>query len=509
MSVPVKGGGGGGVKPNKPTPAPAAKPTAVAPPTPAIGGGAGALDPTVVYALLRQAGATAQEATILTAIAAGESGWRADAHNPKPPDNSYGLFQINMLNTPGKPMGTNRLKQWGLTSNEQLFDPLTNAKAAVSILRGQGLTAWSVYTNDSYKNYLPAAQTAATTAEPNYAQIAAAAPTTTNADGTTTMTAQATTAATPFFGEPGAVASAKLAPGATPEQIEQYIRLNFPQAAGFLDIPEVRTVLIKAAKEQYTPTQLEGAMQATAWWRTNGVAARNYFGLKGTDPKQLEENIVAKQAEMKPMIDQLGLNLGGPEGQRKWAEDAIKYGWSDQQLKDKLANQLTKKAGQPGGLAEGTTPANTADGLIAQGKQYLVPISRADAENWAIRMMNGSASQESFQSWLTGLAKARYASQPDILAAIEGGMTPSAYFTGHKNQVADILEVDPDQIDLLDRKWSWMIETVDKNGNRRAPTLGEVQQLARDRPEFAGTRSYKETSAGYALEMSKFIGASA
>jgi hypothetical protein len=87
---------------------------------------------------------------VMAAIAMAESGGNPRAHNPIPPDNSYGLWQINMLGS----MGAARRKQYGISSNDALFNPAVNAKAAASILKSQGLSAWSTYTNGAYKKYM-------------------------------------------------------------------------------------------------------------------------------------------------------------------------------------------------------------------------------------------------------------------------------------------------------------------------------------------------------------------
>lgn len=89
---------------------------------------------------------------LMSAIAMAESnGGNPRAHNPIPPDDSYGLWQINMI---GK-YGPARRKQFGITSNDALYNPSINAKAAAIILKEQGVKAWSTYTNGAYKKYLP------------------------------------------------------------------------------------------------------------------------------------------------------------------------------------------------------------------------------------------------------------------------------------------------------------------------------------------------------------------
>lgn len=103
-----------------------------------------------------QAGATPKEAAVLTSIAMPESGRNPYAHNPnvRTGDNSYGLWQINMLGG----MGPERRRQFGLSSNEQLYDPVTNARAALQILRGPGgLKNWTTYTKGKNRPYYSAA----------------------------------------------------------------------------------------------------------------------------------------------------------------------------------------------------------------------------------------------------------------------------------------------------------------------------------------------------------------
>jgi hypothetical protein len=107
--------------------------------------------------LARDAGFNEREAPIMAAIAMGESSGKPTAFNPKGRDLSYGLWQINMLGN----MGPERRRLFGIQSNEELFDPKINAKAAYQIYKQQGFRAWSVYTNNSYQNWLPAAMQAA------------------------------------------------------------------------------------------------------------------------------------------------------------------------------------------------------------------------------------------------------------------------------------------------------------------------------------------------------------
>lgn len=100
-----------------------------------------ALSKDQVASYLRQAGFPEDKIPLMVKIAGRESSFNPRAHNPNAAtgDNSYGLFQINMLGA----MGPERRRQFGINSNEDLFDPLTNARAAKKVYDSQGINAWT------------------------------------------------------------------------------------------------------------------------------------------------------------------------------------------------------------------------------------------------------------------------------------------------------------------------------------------------------------------------------
>jgi Lysozyme like domain len=101
-----------------------------------------------VYQLATGAGWNATDARIATQIAWAESSWNPMSHNPVGPDNSYGLWQINMKGD----QGPKKLRQYNLANNEALFDAPTNARVAYGHWKERSnWTAWSTYSNGKYK----------------------------------------------------------------------------------------------------------------------------------------------------------------------------------------------------------------------------------------------------------------------------------------------------------------------------------------------------------------------
>lgn len=108
--------------------------------------------PQEIYALARQAGFTGMNAITATAIAMAESGGVTNNLNPgttQTPEYSIGLWQINY----------NAHRDFGTPLD--LTNPATNAAAAAILFNRSGWQPWSVYTNGSYRNNLPAAGAAA------------------------------------------------------------------------------------------------------------------------------------------------------------------------------------------------------------------------------------------------------------------------------------------------------------------------------------------------------------
>jgi hypothetical protein len=94
------------------------------------------------------------------AVAKAESSGRPKAYNPpsnKTGDDSYGIFQINMI---GK-LGPDRRQRYQLERDEDLFDPDRNAQIAFEMSnKGKDWGAWTTYTKGRYKQFLDGADKA-------------------------------------------------------------------------------------------------------------------------------------------------------------------------------------------------------------------------------------------------------------------------------------------------------------------------------------------------------------
>jgi hypothetical protein len=102
-----------------------------------------------------EGGFTPEQARIMAAIALAESSGIARALNDVGDDNSFGLWQINMIDVPNFKLGEERRAKLNLKTNDELYNPATNVRAAKMIFDEQGFDAWTVYQEGKYKDFLP------------------------------------------------------------------------------------------------------------------------------------------------------------------------------------------------------------------------------------------------------------------------------------------------------------------------------------------------------------------
>jgi len=102
--------------------------------------------PTELADMLELVGFKGYSLKLAWAVVMRESRGNSGSHNKTSStgDNSYGLFQINMLGS----LGEDRREKFGIKSNAELLDPVTNAQAAFYMTsRGEDFGSWGLGPN--------------------------------------------------------------------------------------------------------------------------------------------------------------------------------------------------------------------------------------------------------------------------------------------------------------------------------------------------------------------------
>lgn len=479
------------------------------------------LTATEIYRIARQAGFDPDQAVTMTAIALAESGGNKHALNKNANEQSIGLWQIN-VNAHGNKFGN-------------LWDPLSNARAAYAISNGgKNIAPWTVTRTSKaqqkfnyYATWRPIAEQAAKAAGeghllkgtsywggtisyktirsatispgggggagPTAGPMAVAAAAKSPAKQREEWAAAAYAAAVGAGGGggmPGAIGPPRLSPHATQAEIEQFVRENYgADMVGFMKIPELWNVVIQAGRDGVVdPMVLQSRFKATKWWNERSDSMRKWDILLVTDPAEAKRRKKAQAEVLRSVVEQTGANVNLDA----FAEMTLRLGMNEQEQTEHIAGVLRTESRQVG-LDRESMGAVTAERLqeIARN-DFFIPLERQTAESWAIDIFRGTKTVEMFQAYLADLSRGRFNHIADRFA---GGLTPGEYMAPIKQMVAEVLELNPGDIDLLDPRYAELLEYVDPTtGQSRPMTLAEAGRWARSRQEYRETQHANQAS---------------
>jgi hypothetical protein len=444
----------------------------------------------------------------IIAIAWAESGGQIDAIGDG--GNSFGLLQIHAPSHPG--VDTNRLRT----------DPLYAFQQAYRISgNGSNFNPWTTWSHATAAGKEHNAQQFLASASEAVSRFVSAidvgggsfdlTPRSAPAGGVSS--AAATTGGGGGYGA-SALPADPLPPDATPEQITDYIKKHYPQAAALLNIEEIRNILVRPDIDEMDAIEIQALLQNTNYWKTTNPDARTYDILKGQDPAAADQLLQRAKNTVGDLFAQNGITLDDATLSNV-ADNVIRRGWINtaggvvdaNSIQDFMAFVLGKE-----GKAFTGTAGATVDALGAKAKEYGLTLARTTLEEWTMKIMQGQTSEEGFTNYLAGRARELYNNDPDLVSAIDGGISPKAFFDAHRQAIASALELSPEQVDLFnDPRWRDVTQHYDPalnggKGGRRSMTVGEAAQMARNRPEYTKTAAYRQTQAQAGQELAAFVG---
>ena len=208
-----------------------------------------------------------------------------------------------------------------------------------------------------------------------------------------------------------------------------------------------------------------------------------------------DQQYAQAKASLSDQAAQLGLQLDDAS-LNALAKTVVDGNWSNDMVMDYLV---------PG--AQNTTNAGSitagVDMIKKMAADQLLVVSDATAREWSAKLASGQTTLDGVATMLQAQATARYAwAAPQIAQGISVRdlMLPS------RDRIAQELEMNPEEIDLLDSKWLSMTQTTDEKGVTRAATDSEVIMRARKDPQWANTRSAAATASNVTTMLRDYFG---
>lgn len=270
------------------------------------------------------------------------------------------------------------------------------------------------------------------------------------------------------------------------------INSDYPQLAPYLQNPEIAQIILEGASKNMTPTQFQGAIQASTWYKTKAPSERTWITTQLIDPARAGQLEGETSVRVRQIANQLGLRLTGAQVDL-FAHGALQGGY------DKDANELQRQLadfGRNQKLAPGQILA-TQQQMQKTASDYGIPIGGQALKAWATQVNDGSQTMQGFQAYAASQAKLAY---PPLAKEIDQGLTIKQIGDPYAQIAATTLGIDPNSVDWSDPKWQKALQGRSKEGDYRGPMshLDWKQTIMQD-PAYAYAKSENGQTDAYHL----------
>ena len=501
----------------------------------------GQITPSQMMYLLREVGFSEDKIATMVAIGIAESlkdsnidTVKSGLDVNKKKEYSIGLWQINY-----KVHKDGVLKDIGVTSPEQLRDPLTNAKAALAVYNERaswdkdGFKAWTKYGNGKgeYRKYLPDMQALAIRTKPTMIPSRSRMETNILSGGggmSRPISSRVPTdlndiAKIPVAGKEYTLGAAQdlflKGDAATKNEILTILK-QYEPTTKYTKKDTINTgwnKLVAAYSTSNSVTQ----KPFTTWLASEVEYKIDALGMGDGTSVFLQPSITPKDQAYQDfntfILDATGVAAN--------PADAAQYYKELSQLeKSKVAKQVTTRSGTTttqtatAGVTKedreilaakfvdryiDTAGVKNVGGIVGSNlasirkfaADYNVSLSDADVRKYAIEGLSNKNSLEIAKTKIQNTAKVRY---QNLAQYIDQGLSVKDIASQYINKMANVLEVNPDTIKLDDRYIDTALSTL--------PNFTDFNKMLRNSPQWEYTTNAREEAAGYANKILQDFG---
>ena len=282
--------------------------------------------------------------------------------------------------------------------------------------------------------------------------------------------------------------------------IDDLVRQDYPQMAWVMNNPELGGIMRQAASERWDPARLMGAIQKTTWWKTTDANQREYQRLVAEDPHSAYVKYIDAASTVRDMAARLGVVLD-PSMLQSIGTNVAAEGWDANRMTQEIMRTATTY--NPQGTGDVNAMVNQVKDRSAQ---FFMPMTDDAAFNWSKNIITGTATKEGLDAYFRQQAVNRFGGDKSIVEALKQGATVKDIFEPYTQQTAQLLEISPDQVNLMDMQWGTMIDGMRSDGTRRPMTLSESAAYVRGTDAWKGTKQAEDAAAGIGEQLLKTFG---
>lgn len=279
------------------------------------------------------------------------------------------------------------------------------------------------------------------------------------------------------------------------DEIEREYGLAY---ALFKAFPELSDLLDSAVKGNWDPSKFQVELRQTDWFKNHSDVWRQNQALKYADPATYQERLANSRTLVKNLSGSFDADLS-KKALKRLSERALLFGWSEDQIRDTLANYVRPGAD---GHYEGQL-ATIEEQLRNTAMRNGVRIGKKQLRGWMRNIVRGNASQEQFQTHIRDVAAKTFSAYGD---QIRGGMDLMDVASPYMQSMSEILELNPSSIDLYDKTIRRALSYRDEKGEPVPMSVTDFEDSLRADKRWQYTDNAREQLTGYAIELGQMFG---
>lgn len=296
----------------------------------------------------------------------------------------------------------------------------------------------------------------------------------------------------------------------TPDELAR----EFGYSTAFFNTdPSLKRVIDQATREGWDPTSAVGqarfqaAIRNTAWYQKHSEAQRQWAALTQGDPTTANNkiNVMVKEILFQAVAAGSAMDL---KSARAMAVEFLSNGIDNNStlLQAAIGAHVVYERGKPfkgqAGAYEQEYRKLTQD--------YGIPTSNDQIAFYVLNTSNMKGSENTVKNYLQTQAKQLY---PGLAAAIDSGLTVRQAMDPYFQQMAQTLEISPDQVTVKDPTIQKALQYRPVGADTSKPTqvmpLWEFQQQLKNDPRWIKTDNARNSTTEAAMQVLQDMGLTA
>jgi hypothetical protein len=270
---------------------------------------------------------------------------------------------------------------------------------------------------------------------------------------------------------------------------------------------QIDKLFADAKAGKWTEATFMEALKGTDWWQQTLPSLRSFF-IETNDPRNkstFAQKMLNQTDYVQQQMEKLGIavrsidpvtgkvidNTSMVQG---IAMEAIQNGWSDAQLQEQLATK-SEIIFTGGGVV-----GSYIDQLKSQALKYGVNLDKNQLSYMQRDLLNPADGKDA-QYYLNSIKQQSIDANPWFAASLKEGRTLYDVTSTYRNQMANLLEVAPENI-----TWNDLMNKVVNKEKNAANTFADFTKSVKQDPLWQYTRNAKETYSNMAVDLMKQFG---